>query len=234
MPKFYARWMRDWERKLATRDNNRVVRPFEWGLDWMGAPPANGNSHHVMRDLTRDALADSETFFAYHTPRDYRLDNGRLTFTSPLPTPYPENNIVHAGYFPARRDQGRAVVVLPQWNSDEQGHAGLCRLLNRFGITALDLGTPFVGTGAVSLGATVAGTPGTPGHFVPGSNAGAPLSTGHAHPAGTGGGVFATVINGLAWLLDWSQLPLMSLMWVALMLPAYLAVRRRRLEGLAL
>jgi Prolyl oligopeptidase family len=29
------------------------------------------------------------------------------------------------------------VVVLPQWNAAEDGHAGLCRLLNRFGITAL-------------------------------------------------------------------------------------------------
>jgi hypothetical protein len=27
----YARYMDRWERKLATRDNNRVVRPFEWG-----------------------------------------------------------------------------------------------------------------------------------------------------------------------------------------------------------
>ncbi|HYL95884.1 MAG TPA: prolyl oligopeptidase family serine peptidase [Terriglobales bacterium] len=137
MPKLYARWMRDWEHKLATRDTNRVVRPFEWGLDWLDAPPANGNSRQVMHQLANRALAESDDFFAYQTPRDYRLENGRLTFTSPLATPYPENNLVHATHFPARRDQGRAVVVLPQWNSDEQGHAGLCRLLNRFGITAL-------------------------------------------------------------------------------------------------
>src|ERR1043165_6952808 len=24
-----------WERKLARRDNNRVVRPFEWGLEFL-------------------------------------------------------------------------------------------------------------------------------------------------------------------------------------------------------
>jgi hypothetical protein len=29
------------------------------------------------------------------------------------------------------------VVVLPQWNADETGHLGLCRLLNGFGIAAL-------------------------------------------------------------------------------------------------
>ena len=25
-----------WERRLATVDTNRVVRPFDWGLDWLG------------------------------------------------------------------------------------------------------------------------------------------------------------------------------------------------------
>src|SRR5437870_588070 len=25
----------NWERKLAQRDNNRVVRPFEWGLEFL-------------------------------------------------------------------------------------------------------------------------------------------------------------------------------------------------------
>ena len=42
---------------------------------------------------------------------------------------------MHADFFPAGED--RAVLVLPQWNAGADGHAGLCRLLNRFGITAL-------------------------------------------------------------------------------------------------
>ena len=33
----YARYMDRWERKLATRDTNRVVRPFEWGADWLNS-----------------------------------------------------------------------------------------------------------------------------------------------------------------------------------------------------
>ena len=33
------------------------------------------------------------------------------------------------------RGRRRAVLVLPQWNSDAEGHVGLCRLLNRFGIS---------------------------------------------------------------------------------------------------
>jgi pimeloyl-ACP methyl ester carboxylesterase len=137
MPGFYSRWISSWELSLATRDNNRVIRPFEWGLDWLGLPPANGNSRDALREFVRAALADSARFFSYDPPTDYRLEGSRLTFTSPIETPYPENNQVHAWYLPAKRDRGQAVLVLPQWNADEQSHLGLCKLLNRFGISAL-------------------------------------------------------------------------------------------------
>jgi hypothetical protein len=35
------------------------------------------------------------------------------------------------------------VLVLPQWNSDAGGHVGLCRLLARFGVTAIRLSLPY-------------------------------------------------------------------------------------------
>jgi hypothetical protein len=134
----YARWMDRWERRLASRDKNRVERPFEWGLDWLELPDANGGDpRERVRARTAGWLAGSEAFYSYQRPSDYRLREGHLTFTSPLHTPYPENNLVHADLYPADRDSGRAVVVLPQWNADERSHAKLCRLLNRFGITAL-------------------------------------------------------------------------------------------------
>lgn len=123
-----------WERKLASRDNNRVVRPFEWGLDWIGAS-ADGDPAGHMRAAAAELLAASDRFYAHGTPADFKLSGSRLTFTSPLCSPYPENNTVHAHWFPAAGD--RAVVVLPQWNADEQGHLGLCRLLARSGISAL-------------------------------------------------------------------------------------------------
>ena len=151
MPKLYSRWISDWEYKLATRDSNRVVRPFEWGLDWLGMPPANGSSSQALGEFVGGVLADSSRFFAYETPTDYRLDaavrdrGGALTFTSPIQTPYPENNLVRAAFFPAHRDNGRAVLVLPQWNADEQSHLALCKLLNRFGITALRMNLAYHG-----------------------------------------------------------------------------------------
>jgi len=144
MPGIYARWIDNWERKLATRDTNRVVRPFEWGLDWIGrldfpvlADHGNGHAREALDRFAQEALGDSDRFFSYRAPADYRLREGHLTFTSPVETPYPENNTVHAEWFPAERDRGRAVLVLPQWNAGVDGHVGLAKLLNRFGVSAL-------------------------------------------------------------------------------------------------
>jgi hypothetical protein len=144
MPGLYARWIDRWERKLATRDTNRVVRPFEWGVEWaasIGPPfsPAerNGDTSGWLADFADRALAASDRFYSYQPVTDYRLDGQHLTFTSPVSSPYPVNNTVHALWFPAPKDRGRALVVLPQWNAGVDGHTGLARLLNRFGISAL-------------------------------------------------------------------------------------------------
>jgi len=34
MSSYYQQWMYDWETRLTSVDNNRVVRPMEWGLEW--------------------------------------------------------------------------------------------------------------------------------------------------------------------------------------------------------
>ena len=144
MTGFYARYMDQWERKLATRDTNRVVRPFEWGTDWLNSlefpycpADANGNSAECLSQFVAETLADSDRFFSYEPVRDYRLQGNRLTFTSPVKTRYAENNTAHALWFPTPNDKGRVVIVLPQWNSGPDGHVGLAKLLNRFGVSAL-------------------------------------------------------------------------------------------------
>jgi hypothetical protein len=142
----YARCIDRWERKLASRDTNRIVRPFEWGIEWLngigfpcGPEPANGDRKRYLDHFVTDALADSDRFFSYKAVSGYRLKDGHLTFTSPVSSGYRENDTVHALWFPAPDDRGRALVVLPQWNSGPDGHVGLARLLNRFGISALRL-----------------------------------------------------------------------------------------------
>jgi Dienelactone hydrolase and related enzymes len=133
----YAKWIDRWEYKLATKDRNRVVRPFEWGLDWLPEAARNGDPRKDLLEYVRTAVANSHCFFSYKPPSDYVLKGSHLTFTSAITSPYPENNTVHADFFPVPNDQGRVVLVLPQWNSDVNGHVGLCKLLNKFGISAL-------------------------------------------------------------------------------------------------
>jgi hypothetical protein len=117
-------------------------------------------------------MRDTAAFFDTPPTTDYDFNatSGELRFPSALTTRHPENNMVLARWFPAfaplrrnepafaprpnehgfaalRRgnthDRGPAVVVLPQWNSDAEGHVGLSRLLARFGVSALRLSLPY-------------------------------------------------------------------------------------------
>ena len=136
--RLYARFMDRWERKLATRDTNRVVRPFEWGADWLARldfPHCEGAAD--LPHFVEETLGDSQRFYSHQTPVDYCLKGSRLTFKSPVSSGYPTNDMVHALWMPAARDQGRALVILPQWNSGPDGHVGLGKLLNYFGVSAL-------------------------------------------------------------------------------------------------
>ena len=80
-----------------------------------------------------------------------RPTHGLLRFTSAVETPYPENNRVHAQFFPA---QGRlaperrgtrkvAALVLPHWNASATQHNALCAGLAKLGIAALRLSLPY-------------------------------------------------------------------------------------------
>ena len=138
-----------WEHQLAAVDTNRVVRPFEWGLDWLGAAGASDDPKAVALAYAREAMRDSDAFF--HTDPleagDASFDGFTLRFPSALSTPFEANNTVVARVFPAQLRGGdrrkRAVVVLPQWNADAQGHVGLCQLFARFGVTAVRLSLPY-------------------------------------------------------------------------------------------
>lgn len=137
-----------WERRLAASANNRVVRPFEWGTDWIDLAASTDATAPAIERIGRwaDAMvSDSDRFYALPPCDDYSLEGGWLSFPSAVTTPHPENNLVRARYFPAPPEtrRRRAVIVLPQWNADPDGHVGLCRLLNRFGVSALRLSLPY-------------------------------------------------------------------------------------------
>lgn len=158
-----TRFFHAWERRLADATTNRVVRPFEWGVDWIASDARHDADHDAYVERWVDeVMRDTPAFFSAPRTRDFDFtaapleavrkgEAGTLRFPSALTTPHPENNTVVARWFPAadeaptgrRRGRGRAVVVLPQWNSDAEGHVGLARLLARFGVSALRMSLPY-------------------------------------------------------------------------------------------
>jgi hypothetical protein len=153
-----------WEKELAdVSKNERTVRPFDWGLDWIDQEigsrlPDPGSQ---VATWVERVMQNSDTFF---TPEAARYtftkspdtirasgEEGVLTFASGFTTPHDNNNTVVARYFPANPMRGfrnrsaprRAVVVLAQWNSDSEGHIGLCKLLSKLGIASLRISLPY-------------------------------------------------------------------------------------------
>src|ERR1700760_1656223 len=193
----YARWMYAWETRLTTRDENRVVRPREWGFEWIEpfleahgfsaaipAPEAmrdEAAAETAMARINQLLIRHSDVFFGYEKPTDFRLEDRHpelfptnvrpetlardaelkrlaaegkaekamfLRFTSPERTPYAENDVANARWYPApaHKDPKRpkqAIVVMPQWNADAFSHNSLCRIFNRMGISALRLSKPY-------------------------------------------------------------------------------------------
>jgi hypothetical protein len=171
----YAKWMYDWEDRLTSVDNNRVVRPLEWGVDWAhdwpcrnGVPPGQipANPEKFFAEYNQRIIAQSDEFYSYQTPEDFRLERREvqvfstrevpdqrleakvrgtyadfLRFTSPVRTPHTENDLVNARWFPARGR--RAVVLLPHWNADAVAYSGLCKVLNLLGVAVLRLSMPY-------------------------------------------------------------------------------------------
>ena len=134
--------IRRYEHRRWSSAGNRPALPFGWGLEHIGGRADEPDPRGFLNRFVEATLANSEQFFATTPAPDYRLEQGVLTFTSAVQSPWPENNVVHARFFPARHS-GPAVVVLPEWNAGWDGHVKVCRWLNRLGITALRVSLPY-------------------------------------------------------------------------------------------
>jgi len=82
--------MYEWETRLTMRDENRVVRPLEWGFEWIepfleahGFASAIPAPETVREDAAAEAamvrinqllIRHSDKFFGYEKPTDYRLE----------------------------------------------------------------------------------------------------------------------------------------------------------------
>ncbi len=91
LKKWYAARMYSWETRLTTRDENRVVRPLEWGFEWLTpflashgfaeAVPAPGIENDpeaaeaAMARINRLLIEHSDRYFGYQRPTDFRLED---------------------------------------------------------------------------------------------------------------------------------------------------------------
>jgi len=134
--------IRRYEHRRWTKDDNRRVLPFEWGLEHIRGQADEPDPRGFLNRWVESTLARSDEWFATTPADDYRLADGVLNFSSAIESHWPANNLVHARFLPAR-NSGPAVVLLPNWNAKWDGQLDLCHWLNRLGITVLRLSLPY-------------------------------------------------------------------------------------------
>jgi hypothetical protein len=139
--------MRAREIAHTQRDDNRIVRPFAWGLEFISDHVNGADPRSVLREYSRRAMNNSGEFYSLPQIDDWKLAGDHLTWTSAIKTPSAENNTVHARLFLPRKERKNkpraAVVVLPQWNAQPDSHVEACRIFNGLGMTALRLTLPY-------------------------------------------------------------------------------------------
>lgn len=136
------RKIRRYEHMRWAQEPNRRTLPFAWGLEHIDGSANEPDPRGYLDHFVEHTLAHSDDWYATDPATNYSLDNGVLTFTSAIESPWPENNLVHAQFFQARHT-GPAVVVLAQWNSRWEEQTDVCRWLNKLGITAVKLSLPY-------------------------------------------------------------------------------------------
>src|SRR5579871_915414 len=91
--------MYDWETRLTSVDNNRVVRPLEWGAEWArdwpcrnGYAPghAPADCEKFFHEYNQRILAASDEFFSYTRPTDFRLERREVQVFSTRAVPDPK------------------------------------------------------------------------------------------------------------------------------------------------
>ena len=137
------RYMHSREREHAMRDDNRIVRPFEWGTEYITDHANGSDPQKLFSEYSRNTLAKSDDFFCSPEIADFALDGDILKWTSGITTATPESNTAYAKYFPQESNKKTAILVLPHWNAKAGTYFDLCKIFNRIGFSALRLTLPY-------------------------------------------------------------------------------------------
>ncbi len=131
------------ERYFAFLNDNRIVHPFGWGLEFIKENPNGVDPRKFFGEYSKKVLANSDEFFHLPEIKNYKLNGEQLTWTSAIETTSIENNTAYAKVFPHEKDKKAAVVVLPHWNAKAGSYFDLCKVFNRVGVSALRLTLPY-------------------------------------------------------------------------------------------
>jgi len=137
------RYMHKRERYFAMLNDNRVIRPFEWGTEFITDHPNGDDPRKLFSAYSGKTVANSDEFFFDPRTADFELTGDQLTWTSGVSTPSVENNTAYATYFPHETNRKAAVLVLPHWNAQAGTYFDLCRFFNKVGLSSLRLTLPY-------------------------------------------------------------------------------------------
>ncbi len=158
------KYMHSRERHFALLNDNRVVRPFEWGTEYITGEPNGRDPRELFSEYAHHTVEHSDEFFFTPEIADFALgsegpavapefsddptrifqgERKVLTWTSTVTTQSPENNTAVATWFPHETNKKAAVVVLPHWNAKAGTYFDLCTFFNKVGLSALRLTLPY-------------------------------------------------------------------------------------------
>ena len=138
-----ARFFNAWEQRLATVDTNRVVRPFEWGLDWLGLDRRTSpDPRRAITAWSRDAMARHRSLLCRRAGgrRSSARDDQSCAFRARcVDARRRQQHGRRPRSFRRSRSPGRPTRApsscCRSGTPTPAGHVGLCQLFARFGIT---------------------------------------------------------------------------------------------------
>src|SRR5207247_11116551 len=80
------RYMHRRERWYHARDNNRIVRPFEWGLSFIADHVNGDDPREILQRHTERVMKNSPSFYSLPEITDFNLAGDQLTWTSAVHT----------------------------------------------------------------------------------------------------------------------------------------------------
>ena len=129
-----------WERKLSRRDNNRVVRPFEWGtesLDPAHFTKSSGNGsdqREAIFSFNERAISESDKFFSLDAVPTFRFEDGWLAFQSAVKTAWARSCCAASLERQGARTRSLVRVAQPVWDRSPAVEHALSRSANAAGV----------------------------------------------------------------------------------------------------